>query len=175
MRVRLTRTDLLLLCAVVVWAGRYSLVKYGPREIAALAFAAAHFRICVGLLVVQAWVTEGTPVIKREDWLRIVLLGLAQTGVCQTFFSVGLLYATAADCSLLDGTAPIWTALIAIAARQERIDPSQAVGMLISFAGLILVITAGNVSLALTWENFRGDALILIASILTAMAALVSE
>lgn len=100
---------------------------------------------------------------------------MTQIGVYQVFFSIGLYRTTASNASLLDGTAPIWTAIFATASRQERITPLQGIGILLSFGGLAAVVAAGNGGLALTWENFRGDILILIAATLTGAAAVISK
>ncbi len=175
MTIRLTRTDLGVLFVVVIWAATFSVAKYGLREIGPLAFAALRFLASAVLMVIWVWMAEGRPVIKKEDWIWVVLVGLAQIGVYQIFFSVGLYYTTASNSALLLGTAPMWTAIIAVASRQERIAPLQVVGILLSFTGLALVIAAGNGNLALTWENFRGDILTLIAAVLTASAAVISK
>jgi drug/metabolite transporter (DMT)-like permease len=175
MRVRLTRTDLLVLCVVVIWAAAFSAIKYALREISPLAFTSVRFLGAAVLLLVWVWMVEGRPVIRREDWLWMVLVGLTAVGVYQIFFTFALHYTTASNTSLLIGTAPIWTAIIAAASRQERITPVQIAGILLSFAGLALVIMAGNGSLALTWENLRGDVLAIIASVLTASSAVISK
>jgi drug/metabolite transporter (DMT)-like permease len=175
MKVRLTRTDLLLFCVMPIWAAGFSVVKFALREIGPLAFAAVRFLTSALLLLIWVLIAEGKPVIRREDWLRVGLLGLAQVGVYQIFFTVGLKYTTASNSSLLLGTIPIWTAIIATAWRQERITPFQILGILLSVAGSALVIAAGNGNLALTWENFRGDIFTVMAAILAAAAAVMSK
>lgn len=175
MKIRLTRTDLLVLCEVVIWAAGASVIKYGLREIGPLAFATVRFLASAVLMVIWVSLAEGKPVIKREDWAWVALVGLAQIGVYQIFFSVGLNYTTASNSSLLLGTVPIWTAVVAAASRQETITPAQVVGILLAFAGLAVVITARNGGLALAWGNFRGDILTVIAAILTAVAAVISK
>jgi len=175
MNVRLTRTDLGVLCVVVIWAGAFSVIKYGLREIDPLAFAAIRFLASAVLMVIWVWAAEGRPVIKREDWIWIVLVGLTAIGAYQIFFMLGLHYTTASNTSLLIGTAPIWTAIIAAASRQERITPLQIVGILLSFGGLVLILNGGGGALALTWENSRGDILAVIAAALTASSAVISK
>ncbi len=175
MKVRLTRTDLVLFCVMPIWAAGFSVVKFALQEIGPLAFAAVRFLTSALLLLIWVLIAEGKPVIRREDWLRVSLLGLAQVGVYQIFFTVGLKYTTASNSSLLLGTIPVWTAIIAIAWRQERITPFQILGILLSFAGSALVIAAGNGNLALAWENFRGDILTVMAAILAAAAAVMSK
>ncbi len=160
---------------MVIWAAGASVIKYGLREIGPLAFATVRFLASAVLMVIWVSLAEGKPVIKREDWASVALVGLAQIGVYQIFFSVGLDHTTASNSSLLLGTVPIWTAVVAAASRQETITPPQVVGILLAFSGLAVVITARNGSLALAWGNFRGDILTVIAAILTAVAAVISK
>ncbi|NIN69197.1 MAG: EamA family transporter [Anaerolineae bacterium] len=54
MKIRLTRTDLLVLCEVVIWAAGASVMKYGLREIGPLAFATVRFLASAVLMVI--WV-----------------------------------------------------------------------------------------------------------------------
>jgi drug/metabolite transporter (DMT)-like permease len=175
MRFRLTRTDLLVLCVVVIWAATFSVVKYGLREIQPLAFATVRFSGAAVLLLIWVWVAEGAPVIERKDWIWIVLVGLTAIGVYQVFFTLGLHYTTASNSSLILATVPAWTAMFAAASRQERIGALQAVGILLSFGGVAVIITAKGSDLALTWQNFRGDVLTLVAAALTASSAVISK
>jgi drug/metabolite transporter (DMT)-like permease len=175
MKIRLTRTDLLVLGGVVIWAAGFSIAKYGLREIRPLAFAAVRFLAAAVLIVVWVWTVEGRPAIKREDWLWVVLVGLAQIGVYQLFFSVGLSQTTASNASLLDGTAPIWTAIFATVSGKETTTTLQIMGILLSIAGLSMVVVAGNSTLTLGSESIRGDIMILIAAILTGAAAVISK
>lgn len=175
MSVRLTRTDLLVIYVLVAWAGTFSVVKYGLGEIGPLAFAALRFLACAALLIIWVWAVEGKPIIRKSDWISVVLVGLTAIGVYQIFWSLGLKYTTASNSSLLIGTGPIWTAIIAATSRQERISALQVVGILLSFAGVALIIGAGNSNLALTWENLRGDALTMVAAVLTASSAVISR
>ena len=175
MKVRFTRTDLLVFCVLVIWAATFSVLKYALREIGPLALAALRFLVTTALLLIWVWVAEGKPIIKRGDWIWIVLLGLTAIGVYQIFFILGLHYTTASNSSLLIGTAPIWTAIIAIASRQERITSLQVMGVVLACGGVALVVSGGGGSLSLTWESLRGDILTIIAAILTASGAVISK
>ena len=174
MRIRLTRTDLLVLGGVVIWAAGFSIAKYGLREIEPLAFAAVRFLAAAVLIMVWVWIVEGKPAIRRDDWPWVVMVGLAQIGIYQLFFSVGLSQTTASNASLLDGTAPIWTAVFAAVFRKEDIARPQMMGILLSIAGLSIVV-AGTGALMLGPESARGDIMILIAAILTGAAAVISK
>jgi len=175
MRIRLTRTDLLVLCVVVIWGAAFSVIKYGLREISPLAFTGVRFLGAAVILLIFAWMVDGKPVIRREDWPWVGLVGLTAIGVYQIYFIFALHYTTASNTSLLIGTAPIWTVIIAAAARQERITRLQVVGILLSFVGLVLIISGGGSGLTLTWESMRGDMLAIVAAILTASSAVISK
>ncbi|HUW94364.1 MAG TPA: DMT family transporter, partial [Anaerolineae bacterium] len=66
MRIRLSRTDLLVLCVVLIWAASFSVVKYALREMGPLSFATVRFGTASVMLLVWVWVSEGKPVIRRE-------------------------------------------------------------------------------------------------------------
>lgn len=175
MRVRLTRTDFLVLCVVLIWGATFSVVKYGLREIGPLAFTAVRFSGAALLLLAWVWVAEGRPVIRREDWLVVVLVGLTAIGVYQVFFTLGLHYTTASNSSLILASVPAWTAIFAAASRQERISALQILGISLSFVGVALTIMGRRDAISLTWENLRGDVLMLIAAALTASSAVISK
>jgi drug/metabolite transporter (DMT)-like permease len=175
MRGRLSRTDLLVLAVVVIWAGSFSVVKYGLREIGPLAFASVRFGTASCVLVIWAWVMEGKPVIRREDWPRIIIVGLTAIGVYQVFFTVGLEYTTASNSSLMLATIPAWTAIFAVSLREERIVPPQIAGLCLSFAGVALIIRGGGTGFHLNWDSVRGDALTLVAAALSGASTVLSR
>ncbi|HUV72920.1 MAG TPA: EamA family transporter [Anaerolineae bacterium] len=175
MRGRLGRTDLLLLSVVLIWAASFSVVKYALREIGPLAFSSVRFVTASVMLLIWAWVTEGKPVIRREDWLRAIMVGLTAVGVYQVFFAVGLQYTTASNSSLMLATIPAWTAMFAAASGQERIAPLQIVGMCMSFVGVALTIRGGGAGFQLAWDSIRGDAMTLIAAALSGASAVLSR
>jgi len=175
MRGRLGRTDLLLLSVVLIWAASFSVVKYALREIGPLAFSSVRFVTASVILLIWAWVTEGKPVIRREDWLRAIMVGLTAVGVYQVFFAVGLQYTTASNSSLMLATIPAWTAMFAAASGQERIAPLQIVGMCMSFVGVALTIRGGGAGFQLAWDSIRGDAMTLIAAALSGASAVLSR
>jgi drug/metabolite transporter (DMT)-like permease len=172
-RSRLTRTDLLLLSVVLIWGSAFTVIKYASRELPALSFAALRLLIATGSVLLWGLLVEGRSalVLDRKDWARAVAVGLTGIGAYQALFHLGISYTSASNSSLLAGTSPIWTALIAVGWRQERIVPLQIVGILLSFAGLALVITAGKPEMVVSWQTVRGDVLTLLAAVATASGA----
>jgi drug/metabolite transporter (DMT)-like permease len=175
MSVRLSRTDLLVLCVVLIWGATFSVVKIGLREMGPLSFATIRFAVAAAMLLVWVWATEGKPVIRRGDWLRVALVGLTAIGVYQALFTVGLNYTTASNSSLMLATIPAWTATFAAVSGQEKVVPMQVGGILLSFMGVALTIRGGGDGFVLAWENIRGDAMTLVAAALSAASAVLSK
>jgi drug/metabolite transporter (DMT)-like permease len=175
MRGRLSRTDVLVLCVVLIWAASFSVVKFGLREMGPLSFATLRFT--AGALFLLAWVcvVEGRPTIRREDWLRVVLVGLTAIGVYQAFFTVGLKYTTASNSSLMLATIPAWTALFAAGSGQETVSRFQIVGILFSFVGVAAIIRGGDGQLAMTSETLAGDAMTIVAAGLSGLSTVLSK
>jgi drug/metabolite transporter (DMT)-like permease len=175
MRGRLGRTDLLVLSVVVIWAASFSVVKYALGEIKPLAFASVRFGTASVILLIWAWMTGDKPVIRREDWLRTILVGLTAVGIYQVFWTVGLQYTTASNSSLMLATIPAWTAVFAASSGQERIAPLQIVGLCMSFLGVALTIRGGGAVFHLTWDSVRGDAMTLVAAALSGASVVLSR
>ncbi len=172
---RLTKVDLLLFAVVLIWGSVFSVIKYTLQEIGPLAFATARFLGASILLLALVYLREGKPIIKREDWLRVALVGLSGIGIYQICFTLGLNYTTASNSSLIIASSPIFAALFAWLLGEEAITPRQVVGILLSFVGVTLIVRGGSEGLALTWENLRGDALTLIAAVLNAFSAVIAK
>jgi len=166
----LTRVDLLIFAVVVIWGSVFSVIKYSLQEIGPLAFATARFLGASILLLALVYLMEGKPVIRREDWLRVGVVGILGIGLYQILFTLGLNYTTASNSSLIIATSPIFAALFAWLLGEEPITPRHIVGILLSFVGVTLIVRAG-----FTWENLRGDALTLIAAVLNAFSAVISK
>jgi drug/metabolite transporter (DMT)-like permease len=175
MGTRLGRTDLLVLCVMVTWASSFSIVKYGLREIGPLSYATIRFVTATMLMLLWAWIAEGRPVIARKDWWRVAVVGLTTIGAYQALFTVGLQYTTATNSSLMLASIPAWTAVLAVASRQENISVTQIAGILLSFTGVGLAIRGGGADFALSWDSVQGDVMTLVAAALYAWGMVVAK
>jgi drug/metabolite transporter (DMT)-like permease len=175
MGTRLGRTDLLVLCVMATWASSFSIVKYGLREMGPLSYATVRFVTATILLLGWVCIAEGRPVIARKDWWRVAVVGLTTIGAYQALFTMGLLHTTATNSSLMLASIPAWTAVLAVASRQESISVTQIVGILMSFTGVGLAIRGGGADFALNWESVQGDVLTLVAAALYAWGMVVAK
>jgi drug/metabolite transporter (DMT)-like permease len=127
-----------LLCWASAFAGiRASLTSYTPAQLAL-------FRFLVGsaVLAIHAVLTR-MPLAKKQDLGAIALIGFLGITAYHLLLNYGELSVTAGAASLLVNTAPIFTALLAIAFLGERLSLRRWVGIAISFTGVVL-ITGGE-------------------------------
>lgn len=79
--------------------------------------------------------------IDRQDFIKIFAASMLGFFTCQVTFLVGLPYITPMDCSIMTAMAPIYTMITAAIVIKEPISFQKAGGVLMSFAGIIYLIT----------------------------------
>lgn len=94
-----------------------------------------------------------------------ILLLLAFTGVAlfQSLVYLGLRTTTAINAVLLNSSAPLFMLLCSWFLERERASPRQVAGMLISLAGILVILSRGELGILLELEFHAGDAWILLA------------
>src|SRR6185436_13619415 len=94
-----------------------------------------------------------------------ILLLLALTGVAlfQTLVYLGLRSTTAVNAVLLNSSLPMFMLLCSWAIERERASARQVAGMLISLAGIGVILSRGEAQALLQLELHAGDAWILLA------------
>jgi len=176
-----SRNDLLMLSAVFIWGVNFTAVKYALREFSPMAFNGLRFSLATVtmslVLLWQAWATRepGLLVLPRRDWLRVGLLGLLGNTLYQLLFINGMNFTTPANSSLLMATAPIWVAVIGYLLRIERISRVIWGGILLSFAGMVVLILGGDGRLSLGTSTLPGDLMLLGCAILWAVYTTISK
>ena len=167
---RFQLTDVGMLLVVVIWGANVTVVKGSLEELSPLAFNALRFLISTALLLVLQLVLERSLWIDRRHRWRALWLGVVGNCVYQVAFVTGLDHTTAANAALLLATSPIWVALLGVASDAERLAPLAWLGIIISFAGIVLVLVARGAALSLS--TLGGDLLVLFGSFCWALYTL---
>lgn len=77
--------------------------------------------------------------IAREDWPRVVVLGLIWIAMPLTFFPIAQQWINSAVAGMLNGAMPIFTALVSTALLRELPGRRQGLGLLIGFGGIAAI------------------------------------
>jgi drug/metabolite transporter (DMT)-like permease len=107
-------------------------------------------------------------VIAQRQLIRrhaLILLGLALLGVAlfQTLVYLGLRTTTAVNAVLINSSAPLFMLLVSWAVERERATLRQVAGMLVSAAGIAVILSRGEPQRLLSLQFQAGDAWILLA------------
>ncbi len=158
------------LATVVIWSANFALVKGAIGVIGPLTFSSARFLVAaITLLAILRW-RQGH-VMPGARQLPILLgLGALGFGGYQILWTIGLTGITAGDSALIVAAAPVLTAVLAAMVGLDRLTAPKGVGALIAFAGVAIVIVAGD-DLGLG-SSLLGDLLTLAASFLWAIYTL---
>lgn len=160
------RTDWLLLASVALtWGASFLFIDIGLDAFAPTVIAFA--RIALGALAL-AFVPAARTSIDREDWSRIMLLGVIWMAIPLTMFPLAEQWVSSALAGMLNGGMPILTAIVATVLGLRRPGRIQILGLVIGFAGVILISAD---SLAVGGRDALGVGLIMIALVCYAFSA----
>src|SRR5690606_6258200 len=101
--------------------------------------------------------------IVREHWKVLVILGLLGVGGFNTLVYIGLHSTTATNAAILNSFIPIATIALAFALLGRRIGRLEAAGVLVSLAGVTLIVAHGHFETLLGFTLNRGDLWLLAA------------
>jgi len=128
---------------MVLWAGNFIVVKSALSQVPPVGFTFLRFLLAsVTLFVLLRW-REGNVGLPRRDLIAILGLGAVGFGAYQILWTTGLTTVAAGDSALLIASTPVLVALLAVVARSDVLTPTKLLGVLVSFAGVVIVIASG--------------------------------
>lgn len=140
-----------LLLTAIFWGGTFIAGKIVAQDAGPFSAAFLRFLTASVFLVGFTLRVEGRfPRFSRHQILPVLLLGL--TGICfyNVFFFIGLKRIAAGRAALIVATNPIVILILSAYFFRETIKPLAGVGILLSVAGAVVVITKGHVFRMLT-------------------------
>ncbi len=156
---RFSRVDVLLILMSFVWGINFTFVKGALVDFSPLSFNALRFGTSSLILLSLLWLRERSFRIKRKDVGMFVLLGLVGNTAYQLFFIHGIVFTTATNSSLIIATTPIFIVLFSAALRVEKVTSRIVQGVILSFAGIAMIILGSGKTLSFTDQSWIGDLL----------------
>jgi drug/metabolite transporter (DMT)-like permease len=131
---------------MVIWGSTFVVTKAAAKDISPLTLAALRFLTAVLVLVPVAF-AQGNwrSMPKPMPW--VALIGMALTGIA-TFtiaFNLALVHASATQGALIYALLPAAVALAAVMFLQEKLERRRIAGIVLSIAGVGIVVLAGEV------------------------------
>ena len=157
-------TDLLLLLMTVIWGSNFTAIKYSLEDLLPLSFNALRFTIASLAMLVVALMSRDTFMLEPGDGRRLFALGLLGNTVYQTLFITGMAHTRAGNAALILATTPLFTAVLGRIRKHEYFTARGVCGLLLAFAGIVMIITSGRGEFSLR-ETILGDSLLLATTI----------
>ena len=131
-------------------------------HVSPLAFTFSRWIVAVAVMLPFAWpqIRAHWPLIRR-NWKTIVWLGFWGTGLHNAFAYVGLQYTTANNGVILNSSIPIMIIMIGWLVYRETITRVQTLGVAISIAGILVIVSRGDLSALAALSFNKGDLIVL--------------
>ena len=179
--------DLTLLAAAVIWGLNVVAMKYAISLLNPFWFNACRFVFSV--LTLALWTAinrqrasggrSGGPDsgLSRFQYVGTIVLYAFLFGlIYQVAFLMGIFNTSASSAALIMASVPMWTAIIAIIFLRERLSPISWLGLVMTFAGTMIValIKPGSESVAVT-STLVGNGIMLFCALSWSVSTVISR
>jgi drug/metabolite transporter (DMT)-like permease len=142
-RPRFGATDFMMLAVAAIWGANFTVVKFGTRVLAPLAFNSVRVALAALALTLIA-LLRGAPRPSGRDLAALVALGVIGNGLYQVLFVEGIARTRASDAALVISAGPAFIALLGWARGIERVSRRAWLGVGLSIVGVALVVFGGT-------------------------------
>lgn len=162
-RAGMTGAYVLLVVATLSWSGNAVVGRALAGTVPP--FGLSFMRWSIAFLAVLPFaageIVEKRAVILRR-WRFLLLIALLGLTLCNSLGYVGLQWTTALNSGLINSAGPMLTLLAAFLIERERPAPRQLLGLVVSLAGVLVIVLQGDPGALLHLRVNRGDVTLLI-------------
>jgi drug/metabolite transporter (DMT)-like permease len=157
---------LLLTLTVLFWSINWVIGRAIAGHVSPFAFTFLRWAGAVVVMLPFAWpqLREQWPAIRR-NWKLIVWLGFWGTGLHNVFAYLGLQHTTATNGVILNSSVPIMIIVVGWLVYRDTLTRLQSLGVAISMAGVLAVLTRGDPSVLASLSLNKGDLIVLVGMV----------
>lgn len=164
------------LFAVIVWGASFIATKIALVDISPIAIVWLRFLMGVVILGVAVAMRGQFSLPNKKEWAYFALLGFLGITFHQWLQSNGLQTSEAGTTAWIVSTTPVFMALLGWVVLKERLGWPKVTGILLAFAGVMLVISKGDLaSISIGKFGAPGDKLILFSAVNWAVFSVLSR
>ncbi len=159
----------------LVWGSSFLWIKVAVQEVGPATLVG--FRLLIGLLGLAVVVAVRRPVLPRDRRTLIVLglVGITNTALPFILISWGEQFIDSAIASILNGTVPLFTIVIAhLFLHDDRITPARVLGLITGFLGVV-VLMSRDLGPDAVGGNVLGQAAVLAAALSYAGSSVIAR
>jgi drug/metabolite transporter (DMT)-like permease len=151
---------------VLIWAGNTIVGKVMMREASPLLISLVRFSLMGLLFYLPAFLLlhRGAQRFTREEWVRVIVMGLVGTTGSQVLYMFGLRLTQATDAGIYQIVTPIFVVLIAWVWLGERLSRMRVAGIFLAAFGSLLLATGGGI-VSVAGSEPLGAALIILSNL----------
>ncbi len=157
--------DLLILAAL--WGGSYLFMRISGPEFGPVALVQVRVSLAAVVLLVLLAFRGGVATLRQRTG-HLVAVGVLNSALPFCLLTFGTLFVTGGFAAIVNATTPMWTAIVGWLWLRDRIRPMQAIGLLLGFAG-VAVLLWGRVDLRPGGSHWQVT--VAVAALLLAAAA----
>lgn len=155
---------LLLVLATFFWGTNFAFSRMVVEEIPPIQLSVMRWTI-VSLVFLPFVVKEvkANKAILKANWKVLILLAITGVGGFNTLLYIAIQYTTSINASLVNSISPLLIVVLSVMFLKERIVPWQFVGIVVSLAGVLVVVTGGSIEAILALQINPGDLIVVTA------------
>lgn len=164
------------LFAVTVWGASFIATKVALQDISPVSVVWLRFSMGVLILGAAVAMRRQFALPKRSEWAYFALLGFLGITFHQWLQSNGLQTSEAGTTAWIVATTPVFMALLGRVVLKERLGWLKITGIFLAFAGVLLVVSKGDLSsVSVGRFGAPGDRLILVSAVNWAVFSVLSR
>lgn len=161
-------TVLLLTIPPLLWAGNAIVGRLVRDAVPPMTLNLLRWTIALAVLLPLGWATLRQPAVVasiRQRWRRYALLGLLGIGMYNSLQYLALQSSTPINVTLVASGLPVWMMLVGRLFYGVAVKTRQVAGALLSIAGVLVVLSRGDVGQLLALRLVAGDLYMILATI----------
>lgn len=137
------RNTVELVILAALWGASFLFMRIAVPEFGAVALIEARVLIAGLVLLPFWWIRESASSREKvmKHWPQIFVVGLLNSSVPFVLFAYSMLYITGGVAAILNGTAPIWAAVVAWLWLKKRLALNGVTGLVIGFVGVVTLVS----------------------------------
>jgi drug/metabolite transporter (DMT)-like permease len=170
------RIRLLMVLTTIFWSGAFITGKIAVGEFPPFTLTFFRFFFALPFIFIILYSKERSNFWPHgRQWPPLILLGFIGTFCYHALFFTSLKYTSAINSSIIGAMNPMLTALLAFLFFSERLTPWRVFGIFLSFSGVFLFITNGDLKLISHFQFNKGDLVMFTAVFCFAVYSLLSR
>jgi len=126
-----------------LWGASFLFMRLATPEFGAIALIEVRVLVA-GLVLLPFWFIKEKPDGRREvyaNWSTITMIGILNSAIPFVLFAYSTLHVTGGFASILNATAPIWGAVVALVWLRKSLPASGVLGLVLGFAGVAYLVS----------------------------------